>query len=157
VRCQDHHDLPPLLRTEGSQAEACFATSSSRVRRPTRRSSSATRAASWPLRSSPAKREGMRSSKVFFHRATRSGLRPCWRQRSAWVRAPVRTARTTSALNGGVKVRRVLFGIRKHSERDQYSLSYWSSFRGALHPINNYLGTEVILAAYHDININTPI
>jgi hypothetical protein len=35
----------------------------------------------------------------------------------AWDRAPVRTARRTSALNGGVKERRARFGIGRHSEK----------------------------------------
>src|SRR5205823_5907800 len=96
--------------------EAFFATSSSRVSRPTSRSSSATRAASRSSPGAPPKTPGRRSRKVFFQRATSSGLSPWARQRSAWDCAPVRTASTTSALNCGVKDRRVRFAIEGTSE-----------------------------------------
>src|SRR5262249_51017078 len=103
---QAGHDLPPLVVAPPSHVEAFFRAASSRACWPTRRSRSAMRAASAERRSSAWKTAGRRSRRVAFQRANRLGMIWCLRHTSAWEAAPVRTSRTTFALNSGVKARR---------------------------------------------------
>ena len=61
--------------------------------------------------------EGMRfSRKVAFQVDSRLGLRACLRHTSAGDWAPVKTSRTTWALNSGVKRRRFFIRVRLPSD-----------------------------------------
>src|ERR687891_658281 len=88
-------------------AEAFFAISSSRVKRPIRRSSSAILACSWLFCSPVWNSWGASSRNSLFQRVTIWELSWYWRQTSARLLAPLINSSTTRALNSGVNLRRV--------------------------------------------------
>src|SRR5262245_12682535 len=100
----DH--LPFLFEGRLKSCEAFFAASSSIVSRPTICSSSASRAWSAVASRSCAKARLALASSCFFQEV--SSCSPSWFSRQTWaaVFVPVRTWRTTRALNSGLKVRR---------------------------------------------------
>ncbi len=94
----------PRLPAESSTA--FFAPASSSVKRPTSRSNSATRCSACWLRSSPANTLAAGVTTSAFHRLSRSGLRCYSRQISDARFCPLRTSRTTRALNSALNWRR---------------------------------------------------
>jgi site-specific DNA recombinase len=103
---QGHAQLPFLRRGAPQMLEAFFSTSISSACRPTKRSSSAMRASSRLQRSSPWNTTAERSRKVAFQVESKGAPMPYWRQTSALLLCPLRTSRTTLALNSAVNVRR---------------------------------------------------
>src|SRR5512147_2726650 len=110
----DH--LAFLVEAASSSVEAFFKISICRVARPSNCSSSAMRAWSSSRCSSPWKRVCAFSRKVAFQVVSRLGLRACLRHTSAGDWAPVKTSRTTWALNSGVKRRRFFMRVRLPSD-----------------------------------------
>lgn len=104
-------DHPSLLRRGPlSTLEAFWATSSSKLRRPTIHSHSVIRARAVSSRSSPRNTRGALSRNSPFHRASLWGLSWYSRQSSARLFTPPISSRTTRALTSGVNCRRVPIG-----------------------------------------------
>src|SRR5512135_2956258 len=110
LKLVDH--LPVLVEAASSSVEAFFRISICRVARPSSCSSSAMRAWSSSRCSSPWKRVCAFSRKVTFQVVSRLGLRACLRHTSAGDWTPVKTSKTTWALNSGVKRRRFFMRVR---------------------------------------------
>jgi len=105
-RSQQRDHLPCLRKRQVTSCEACLATSNSRVRRPTIRSSAAIRSwASLPLGGLP-KSSGARSTSCAFQWERSWGFSRCSRQISAALLTPVSSSSTTRALKAGVNMRR---------------------------------------------------
>lgn len=107
LACRQHADhLPFLVEREVKMLDAFFATSSSRVSRPTRRSRSAIRFCSARSFSAMEKMSVARCTKRRLHADTTCDASRCSRHTWAMVLLPVSTSSTTCTLKSGLNVRR---------------------------------------------------
>jgi hypothetical protein len=105
---REHLDDPlSPLRGVCKMLAAFFKISASSVKRPTSRSKSAMRAASWLRCSSRMHTSPARSSKVAFQHASQWDERWCWRHNSALLFVPDSSSRVTWDLKAGVNFRRL--------------------------------------------------
>ena len=110
LRGQLLNHLLLLVRAAPKLLDTFFATSSSKVNRPARRSSSAIRAYSWLRCSSLRNTRWAFSTNSAFQRDRISGLRLYSRHASALFLTPISPSSVTWALNSGVNLRRFLIG-----------------------------------------------